>query len=348
MRHVILGAFLLLPLLLQGQKPKGFDPIRAQNKEAANFTVGHGPARPKRYIHLQALIGGSSYFGDLAPSNRRGSTYFGYVRPAIGLACTYPVHRYVGIRGGLNWSRLKGADASVSRTANPTSDDIGRFTRNLAFRNDVLELALTGTFDLFPMPRDIRRRGWIRPYATAGLSLFAHNPETQAPGSSSWVRLQPLGTEGQWTGAPGTRKPYRLVQVGFPLGFGVRYRMSDRWDLQLEICYRLTLTDYLDDVSGAYPTDSVYGLMESSGNTLGIALSNRSASVDRDRSLRQWARQLPPSESVTLPAGYVMERVEGNRAGGAPRGHAQRDGWVVTAVHLSYALQLDRKRRTPR
>jgi hypothetical protein len=49
-------------------------------------------------------------------------------------------------------------------------------------------------------------------------------------------------------------KPYHLVNIGFPLGMGVRYGLSKVITVSAEFDYYFFLTDYLDDVSDRYAT----------------------------------------------------------------------------------------------
>jgi hypothetical protein len=45
---------------------------------------------------------------------------------------------------------------------------------------------------------------------------------------------------------------YKLTQVAFPLGIGLRYELSALLNFRLEVIYRFLNTDYLDDVSTEY------------------------------------------------------------------------------------------------
>jgi hypothetical protein len=65
--------------------------------------------------------------------------------------------------------------------------------------------------------------------------------------------LQPLHTEGQ--GQPERDKPYSLVTLAIPMGFGVRYKLNDNFNIGAEIGLRYTFTDYLDDVGGGTYAD---------------------------------------------------------------------------------------------
>jgi hypothetical protein len=62
--------------------------------------------------------------------------------------------------------------------------------------------------------------------------------------------LQPLGTEGQ--GLQGYSGTYGLTQFALPFGAGIKYNLSDKFRLSMEVGLRKTFTDYLDDVSANY------------------------------------------------------------------------------------------------
>jgi outer membrane protein OmpA-like peptidoglycan-associated protein len=88
------------------------------------------------------------------------------------------------------------------------------------------------------------------PYIFAGIGAFHFNPRAYF-GSGGTHKLRELGTEGQGlTGYPGL---YSTMAVEFPLGVGVKYKINNKITLQGEFNYRITGTDYLDDVSTYYP-----------------------------------------------------------------------------------------------
>jgi hypothetical protein len=64
--------------------------------------------------------------------------------------------------------------------------------------------------------------------------------------------LQPLGTEGQGSPLYPDRSPYSTVALAFPIGLGVKFSITDRMNLNIEVAHRFTSTDYMDDVSGTY------------------------------------------------------------------------------------------------
>jgi hypothetical protein len=289
---------------------------------------------------------------------------------------------------------LRGDDFSVSEATSIDQSDLGRYVRNLSFRNNVFEVAGTGVFELFPTDRGYLRRNFINPYGLFGLSVFTHNPVTKTPqpskpgdAKSEWVSLRNLGTEGQFTGLAGTPRPYSRVQVGVPIGLGVRYRLLDKVDLSLEFGYRFVFTDYLDDVSGRYPSEEVYREMYNQGNYLGIAMSNRTfesfAAIDgQNRTtglaniartfkvterayingrLKDWEYYVRNDNVPTNPTQEIQrntdfflpnldrsestyfQRIKGNDYGAAPRGNKRRDYWLITAINLSYILEIKQK-----
>ena len=337
-----------------------------------------------------------NYFGDLAPNNTRTSTDLKYTRTYFTGYYLQRVHPNVTIRGALSWMILRGDDYSVSEASAPDYSDYGRFVRNLSFRNNIFELSGIGLFELFPTDRGYLRRTFVNPYFMMGLSIFTHNPVSAEPidpakpnPNPKYLKLRELGTEGQFTGIAGTPKPYSLVQVGVPLGVGVRYRLLDKFDLSLELGYRFVFTDYLDDVSGRYPSEEVYKEMYDQGNYEGIAMSNRSAEVypamewaggsriKRENSLTNIANSFKATERGKIKSGlkdweYFVQndisqeipdqssqnqglyrpredngnyyrRIKGNEYGAAPRGNKRRDYWLITALNLSYILEIKQK-----
>jgi hypothetical protein len=69
----------------------------------------------------------------------------------------------------------------------------------------------------------------------------------------------------------GYAQPYSLISVSAPLGIGVRYKLNHNFDLGLEIGYRFTMTDYLDDVGGFYADPADLGTQ----SALSVAMANR-------------------------------------------------------------------------
>jgi Domain of unknown function (DUF6089) len=192
-------------------------------------------------------LGTSNYLGEMAPYGRPFSSVTENIRWNLHADYTKHFSPNWSFRVGLTWARIGGNDGNFENTGALYEQN---FIRNLHFRNDVKEFSALLIYDFVASPRNFVRRSQLVPYAFAGLSLFAHDPMALDSLNGKWVRLQPLGTEGQ--GLPGYANPYSLVQVAIPFGIGLRYKINDRWDVGVEGMFRYTFTDYLDDVGGAY------------------------------------------------------------------------------------------------
>jgi hypothetical protein len=145
------------------------------------------------------------------------------------------------LRAGVHYAQVNAQDKYQSNTL--------RRLRNLSFASDIWEGHLAGEFHFLGMQDRI-----FSPYVMGGIAVFHFNPYAYAPVSAGGqkVFLRPLSTEGQGlTGFP-DRKTYQLTQVAVPLGAGVRMKLTDRITVGAEISYRITFTDYIDDVSGTY------------------------------------------------------------------------------------------------
>jgi hypothetical protein len=89
-----------------------------------------------------------------------------------------------------------------------------------------------------------------------GIGYFNFNPRAKIQGE--WVDLKPLSTEGQGFAEYPERKPYKLKQFNFPVGAGIKYKVTEVWNFSVECVYRILNTDYLDDVSTTYIDKNLY------------------------------------------------------------------------------------------
>ncbi|CAN5306948.1 hypothetical protein BH09BAC4_BH09BAC4_35740 [soil metagenome] len=216
-------------------------------------TESSGQRRPNTnfipYSSVSFGGGTSTYFGDLAGYRKPFKTLFMLPRWNVGLGYTRQFTPHFAARAMFTWARITGDDYKYNK--NDIEDNLVQYARNLHFRNDLKEFAVTGIYNFKADGRNPDNRAKFTPYVFAGIALLAHSPEartpvTTEPGSQEWVKLQPLHTEGQ--GQPGFDKPYSLVTVSIPAGVGVRYRLNDSFTIGAELGLRVTLTDYLDDV----------------------------------------------------------------------------------------------------
>ncbi len=216
------------------------------------------PALTKaQYAEIGILGGGMTYVGDLAEVAFRIEE----THPSIYGFVKYNFNPFFGIKAQGGYGRISGDDANSSRSyAN---------LRNLTFTSDIYEGSALLELNLLGFNAK-RLKERFSPYVFTGISVFSFNPRAFYQGQ--WVDLQPLGTEGQGTLAYPEREPYKLTQVGIPMGGGIRYAVSESWTLGLEIKFTKTFTDYLDDVSSTYVAQEI--LIAENG-ILAWELSNR-------------------------------------------------------------------------
>jgi len=192
-----------------------------------------------RYFYVGVALGATNYKGDLDDNFA-----LKFTKPGLGFMGGYKFHPHMSARLGFNQGWMGASDAKAAR-------DIPRRRRNLSFRSPITEVSLNLVYEFFANDRKFKYRPQYTPYLFGGVAVFAFNPQGKL--GNDWYALQPLGTEGQYlTQCEDCPAPYNLVQISFPFGAGIRYRLSDKIDLNLEIGLRKTLTDYLDDVSGNY------------------------------------------------------------------------------------------------
>jgi len=327
--------------------------MKAKNKQITQFTVKTDFSKSRRYVMFGGAVGAANYFGDLAPRFRRGSSDLDLTRSSFSGFVTYRVHPYITLSGSLGWYRIRGDDGSADPAE--SADAWGRYTRGLSFRNDIKEFALTGIFDLFPTDKGYLRRNFLNPYAFIGIAAFHHNPKARKPvvepgKQEAFVDLQPLGTEGQFSGIPGSPRAYSRIQLAVPFGIGVRYRIHDKLDVGLNIGYRFLFTDYIDDVSSQYPRNEAYDAMYAK-NPLSVLMSNRSGEeFAAATGERRRLRTLDGRQSLEKEVFYSNEadaftatRIVGNEFGGAPRGNKRRDYVINTCATLTYMYDIKQK-----
>lgn len=183
----------------------------------------------------------------------------------------------VGLRAEASWGVIKADDKVLESVKQST---LGRYERNLSFRSTVYEVMLAVEIH----PRYFKSYGKkdrlprLSPYLTGGIGYFSFNPKAKL--NDLWIELQPLSTEGQGFSEYPTRKPYRLKQLNFPVGAGIKYRLSSIFNFSAECVYRILNTDYLDDVSTRYIDQQVF-----SNHFTGEQLYNAMSLNDRQKEL---------------------------------------------------------------
>jgi hypothetical protein len=163
-------------------------------------------------------------------------------------------NRFV-LRGEATWGIVKASDAVLK---NKKESAGGRYERNLSFRSTIFEVAAIMEIHprFFRTYNKDEKFPRLSPYLLGGIGYFVFNPQTQLDGE--WIDLRPLRTEGQGFEEYPDRKVYKLKQLNFPVGAGVKYKLSPLFNCSAEFVYRILNTDYLDDVSTTYIDKNLY------------------------------------------------------------------------------------------
>lgn len=159
----------------------------------------------------------------------------------------------LGVRIEGTYGKISADDAVLKGVTGIAS---ARYNRNLNFRSTIAEISAMAEIHPLYIFIDWAERDEApprySPYLLAGVGYFSYNPQGQVPGTNRWVDLQPLSTEGQGFSNHPDRLKYKLKQVNFPVGFGIKHDISRTLNLRLEGIYRILNTDYLDDISKTY------------------------------------------------------------------------------------------------
>jgi hypothetical protein len=196
--------------------------VFAQNKD-----------RRAKYHSFGAQVIGSYFWGDVASSIKT-------IRSGWGLQYYYKVKSNIAFTVDANYVRLVADDESSSSTSKRSTADI--YIRNLHMRNDVAEVGAHARFELYPCNDYFTKRKEVNYFGTIGLGVLYSNPRAK-DSTGHWRNLQPIHTE---------NKSYSSFTAYIPVSAGVSFKLANHIDLELELGYRFTFTDYLDDAKGEY------------------------------------------------------------------------------------------------
>ena len=210
----------------------------------------------KEYI---IQIGVSGFLGDLGGRDRIGTDFspvdfdIQAKKMAVSLAYRYKFIPNIGLHTSFNYLGITGND-------NLTQERF-RNNRNLNFKSNIFELAARlelGTHNLksrgiYSIKKSLRRyRKSLKTelIGFAGIGVFYFNPKGLDPNTGKYISLWNLHTEGQ--GLANGPRQYKKIAVSIPVGLLFHMTLKKLWSVGLELNYRFTLSDYLDDVSGVY------------------------------------------------------------------------------------------------
>lgn len=213
--------------------------ILSDEASAQKFT------RRKRYYSVGWSIGACNYVGDLDPGQSFISPSFSKTGIHLGLfGGMFRWKPRISFRGAIAYNMIRGNDA----VSDEPGDDIFRKARNLNFINHMAEIKVDMVYDLFANKGTYLKRPDYTPYAFLGIAVFYQTPYTTDAGG----KMVNLRTYNNGSNSEGVSSS--PVQIAVPMGLGVRKKLNKEWDFAFEIGWRMTFSDYLDDVSDKYPT----------------------------------------------------------------------------------------------
>lgn len=208
-------------------------------------------------------MGAANYLGDMGGNELTRRDFVSDMKMtqthlSSGAFVRYRIHPLFSLKGAVNWCRISGDDKLSSNPA--------RNTRNLNFRNDVIEATVMGQYNFYQV-NDLghthRHKDKFCAYIGLGIGAAYHNPKASYNGE--WIPLRPLTTEA---------KKYTKVTAVIPASGGFYFTFNKQYRIGLDMTWRTTFTDYLDDVSTRYADPSDLP------SPLAVELANRTDELD--------------------------------------------------------------------
>ncbi len=186
-----------------------------------------------------------------------------------------------------SWHRLQYDETTPIGTKQGT--DLRNYLRGIGFRNDQFGTEVDFTYNIYINRYAPLTKPRFSLFITGGVGMFYGKPKADLFRGDAAIEnryfiwtdgtirdvaqnaknygniiekdgiyetdLRSWMTEGQGKGTEASQpKQYSNLNVGFPLGGGVRYSYSKFLTFSMEANWYYFLTDYLDDVSGRYAT----------------------------------------------------------------------------------------------
>lgn len=185
-----------------------------------------------RKLMLGFGLGTTNYYGDISNPGQLINS-----NPNVAINIEYPASPRVNARFEVMYYQIEAADSEYE--GNHSKE--GRYVRNLSFRANNLEVNAAATLSLYGDNRIYYQRPKFNPYVLLGIGATTVNPKAKYKGD--WYDLRKIKTEGV---------DYSPVALVIPFGVGIKFKMTNEINMGIEGVYRVTFTDYLDDVSSTY------------------------------------------------------------------------------------------------
>lgn len=188
-------------------------------------------------------LGATNYLGDIGGKEKTRRDFVADMKLSKtrwngGAFARYKWRPNISLKAAFDYMRIEGDD---KLSTNP-----GRRFRNMNFKNDIFALSTTAQFFFYTNPdlgNTYRYRNSFRAYVFGGVAGFYTNPKSKYQGE--WVKMREYYVEGY---------EYKKIVFGLPVGAGFYFTFNKRNRYGFEFNYLKTFTDFLDDISGNYPT----------------------------------------------------------------------------------------------
>lgn len=231
--------------------------LQIQQAFSQNFNRPNDWKKFRREVAVQ--VGAAGFLGDLGGLDQEGTDYspvdleLAMTRPAVSVAYRYKFSKNFNIHSSFNYLLVAGDDKLTK--------DPFRNNRNLNFKSNIFEFSTRFEVSLFVtkighrygIKKTMKRRhkaGSNEFILFAGVGGFYFNPKGKNPLTGEYESLYILHTEGQ--GLANGPKQYKKVGISIPVGIAWRKTINKYWCIGLEVNFRKTFTDYIDDVSTVY------------------------------------------------------------------------------------------------
>jgi hypothetical protein len=304
-------------------------------------------------LNLGVATGITNYFGDLGNDEffQGSSTAPGVAVTVRNLIQPKQIsgmaYSRVNLEARLSWHRI-GYDETAA-IGERRGTDLRNYRRGLSFRSDVVGFSSHVTYTFYPNRRLPLHRQRAAMFVFAGLGIYHAQPKAdlfrgdvslanryyfwddgyihttpQEAGGGQIIEkdgeyetnLMDWHTEAQgFSGENYQKNNYSPWHIGVPMGFGFRYGLNKKLNFSVEFGYNKFFSDYLDDVSDAYPTYDQINQM-----------------YPGDVNMQELAKY------IADPTGFGNAGVEGPAT--SPRGNPQiSDSYSFINLEISYNLR---------
>ena len=203
-----------------------------------------------RYFSFSVGTGTSTYFGEL---NSKNSINTDLSQFSLGLEA-----RLLSRVG----ARLEATNFKILGDDKNAADSSFQQQRNLSFESRNYHFQFHLIYYIKPYQGDYYKRWAFDPYVFSGVGYLNFKPTAELGGER--YDLREAQTEGI---------SYKKWVTTIPVGIGGKFKVNEFLNVNVEVSYHFTFTDYLDDVSESYATEfssSIAQLLSDRKDEIGV------------------------------------------------------------------------------